>query len=202
MTSPRDVETGDKLDLRRAKPDVQGPRPARDTGEKAKERQAAIIAAAAAPIEAPEADSKVAASKPLVARSMGIPITYTNPDTGQVTTIEIVSKVPDEAELDAIHAEIRRRLRNAAWNTMPEWMILRAMALATCWVQIKNAPDWFMARIGEDGALLFDTYGRLVEHNSTYFPGNEGEGAPGSPKPRLAVGPLTPLTSPVPIRST
>ena len=202
MTTPRDVEPGG-LDLRRNKLDAQGPRQqVKDAGEKAKERQAAIIAAAKAPIESPEPDNKVAPTKPLIERSMGIPITYTNPDTGEVSTIEVVSRVPDEEELDAIHAEIRRRLRNAAWNTMPEWMILRAMALATCWVQIKNAPDWFMTRIGEDGKLLFDVYGRLVEHNSTYFPGDQGEGAPGEAKPRLAVGPLTPLTSPVPLRRT
>lgn len=202
MTTPRDVEPGG-LDLRRNKLDAQGPRQqVKDAGEKAKERQAAIIAAAKAPIESPEPDNKVAPTKPLVERSMGIPITYTNPDTGEVSTIEVVSRVPDEEELDAIHAEIRRRLRNAAWNTMPEWMILRAMALATCWVQIKNAPDWFMTRIGEDGKLLFDVYGRLVEHNSTYFPGDQGEGTPGEAKPRLAVGPLTPLTSPVPLRRT
>lgn len=192
------------MDLRKDKP---APKPVvkADTGEKMKERQAAMLAeqqaAAAIDLELPE-QMKPDAAKPLADRRMKFPVTYTNPDTGVESEIELISCVPDETEVDTIHADIRRRLRNAPWDSVPEWMKLRAIALATCWVQIKQAPDWFMERIGEDGKLLFDTYGRLAEHSAIYFPGDESQGTAGQTKPRLAVGPLSSLSSPVRGRRT
>ena len=143
-------------------------------------------------VEAPDAAVKPA-KKPLLQRRMGIDITYLDPDKGETLTARVISEVPGENELNLIAADTRRRLNYAPPSTWPEWQVLRATCLATCLVQIVEAPDWFAKRICEDNQLMLEVHGRLAEHSNQYFQGVHGESEGDTAKPRLAVSQLVTL---------
>lgn len=140
-------------------------------------------------VEAPELSVR-ASRKPLLQRRMAIDITYLDPDTGETLNARIVSEVPGENELNIIAADTRRRLNYAPPSTWPEWQVLRASCLATCLVQIVEAPDWFGKRLCEDNGLMLEVHGRLAEHSNGYFQGKYSQSEGDSEKPRLAVSGL------------
>lgn len=169
----------------------------RGDSEWKKRREAVSEVAKPAPpedatVEAPELAVRTS-RKPLLQRRMAIDITYLDPDKGETLNARIISVVPGENELNTIAADTRRRLNYAPPSTWPEWQVLRASCLATCLVQIVEAPDWFGPRLCEDNGLMLEVHGRLAEHSNAYFRGDTGEGQGAEAKPRLVVGPLKPI---------
>jgi hypothetical protein len=132
---------------------------------------------------------------PKVSRRMGFEVSARDPETGEIRTVKIVSKVPNGEGLDAIERDVARRSGGVSWALKPPNAFSRAMMLATVTVQVEDLEDWVWQRMCEDITFLTTVYGGLAEHQARYFR-RERDPATGEVDPGLsglARGPLTAL---------
>lgn len=128
----------------------------------------AIVEKAAKPDPTPglPTPSSAGDERELTPRSISFRVDYESPDTGALETFELVSQVPDGAEV----ATMARTA--AAFAQVPLDMLAAIdreyfVALGRAFVQLRDIPD----RVRElllDPEFLFPVYERLVEHERRF----------------------------------
>lgn len=112
----------------------------------------------------------------LVRRTVEFHVDYTDPETGKTIGGLFVGKVltaDDKTKVGRILANLAGRTK---FDDMPENWKMWAEAIANCAIRLTDKPSWFDTKAGEDDRLLWAVYGRLLEHEQTFFRANDAAG--------------------------
>lgn len=108
------------------------------------------------------------------------PILYTDPDTGELLTAELTSRV-----LDGPTRKKRRRLAarmagTIAWDLYPRGQQAMMWVAATAAYQLIDPPPWLLPSVEEDEVLAVRLEAWLADHERRFFRGDVAEGLPGA----------------------
>ena len=111
---------------------------------------------------APEEDA-------LVGREQAFEVRYKDPESLQLLTAVFVGRVGDK-ETKVLAGRIMAQLAGTSrFDDMPDGWKEWAEAVAVCATRLTTKPEWFDNKGPSDDALLFAVYGRLLEHERSYF---------------------------------
>lgn len=114
------------------------------------------------------------ATKPLAPAEANLHIQWSSPEGDAhdwKTTVRVLT-FDERASVNQLAAQ----LANATFDTLPyEWRQY-LLAVATCHVMWRNAPDWFSLAIEQDELLALRVYGAVEAHRDRRFRGSGGQG--------------------------
>lgn len=148
---------------------------------------------------APAKPTAPSSAAQLTPREVTCDVEYTIPATGEVKTCAIILRLLSNADRITAAQQVALMCGGQPIECFEEGH----RAWLQAWAHMgrlvtKDWPEWLLAAIKEDQALLFALYGEALAHQERYFLRDTGEGAGAPSKPRMAVRARLPPKPPAP----